>query len=128
MSQNVWTHLKDLAAFFVRFLKGSWLFYELGVKVTFQQETFTYMMHSDKQKKFSRSVLRKRCSKNMQQIYRRTPMPKYDFNKVILQLYWNRTSAWVFHMFRTHFYKNTYGELLLDTWLRYIQTFTIRFL
>ena len=28
-------------------------------------------------------VLRKRCSENMQQIYRRTPMPKYDFNKVI---------------------------------------------
>ena len=24
---------------------------------------------------------------NMQQIYKRTPMPKYDFNKVALQLY-----------------------------------------
>ena len=32
----------------------------------------------------------------MQQIYRRTPMPKYDFNKVTLQLYWSRTSAWMF--------------------------------
>ena len=32
-----------------------------------------------------RSVLRKRCSENMQQIYRRTP--KCDFNKVALQLY-----------------------------------------
>ena len=32
----------------------------------------------------------------MQQIYRRTPMAKCDFNKVALQLYWNRTSAWVF--------------------------------
>ena len=29
-------------------------------------------------------VLRKRCSENMQQIYRRTPMPKCDFNKVAL--------------------------------------------
>ena len=28
-----------------------------------------------------------RCSKNMQQIYRRTPIPKYNFNKVPLQLY-----------------------------------------
>ena len=36
------------------------------------------------QKQPSRSVLRKRCSENMQQIYRRTPMPKCDFNKVAL--------------------------------------------
>ena len=27
------------------------------------------------------------CSENMQQIYRRTPKPKSDFNKVALQLY-----------------------------------------
>ena len=32
----------------------------------------------------SRCVLRKRCSKNMQPIYRRTPIPKCDFNKVAL--------------------------------------------
>ena len=37
----------------------------------------------------SRSVLRKRCSKNIQQIYRRTPMAKSDFNKVKNQLYCN---------------------------------------
>ena len=41
-------------------------------------------------------VLRKRCSKNMQQIYRRTSMPKCNFNKVTKQLYWNHYSAWVF--------------------------------
>ena len=34
------------------------------------------------QKQSSRGVLGKRCSENMQQIYRRTPMPKCDFNKV----------------------------------------------
>ena len=34
------------------------------------------------QKQPSRGVLRKRCSENMQQIYRRTT--KYDFNKVAL--------------------------------------------
>ena len=34
-------------------------------------------------------------NKNMQQIYRRTPMLKYDFNKLAKQLYWNHTSAWV---------------------------------
>ena len=41
-----------------------------------------------KQKKEpSRGVLRKRCSENLQQIYRRTPMPKCDFNKIAKQLY-----------------------------------------
>ena len=37
------------------------------------------------QKQSSIGVLKKRCSKNMQQIYRRTPMPKYDFNKITLR-------------------------------------------
>ena len=34
------------------------------------------------QKQPHRGVLKKRCSENMQQIYRRTPMPKCDFNEV----------------------------------------------
>ena len=34
------------------------------------------------QKQPSRGVLQKRCSENMEQIYRRTPMAKCDFNKV----------------------------------------------
>ena len=34
-----------------------------------------------------RGVLSKRCSENMQEIYRRTSMPKCDFNNVALQLY-----------------------------------------
>ena len=29
-----------------------------------------------------RGIPRKRCSENMQQIYRRTPMPKCDFDNV----------------------------------------------
>ena len=32
-------------------------------------------------------ILRKRCSENMQQIYRITPMSKCDFNKFAKQLY-----------------------------------------
>ena len=35
---------------------------------------------------FSEAALRKRCSENMQQIYRRTPMLKCDFNKAGKQL------------------------------------------
>ena len=36
------------------------------------------------------------CSENMQQIYRRIPMPKCDFNKVAKQRYQNHFSAWMF--------------------------------
>ena len=39
------------------------------------------------QKQPSRGVLRKRYSQKIPQIYRRTPMPKCDFNKVTKQLY-----------------------------------------
>ena len=40
-----------------------------------------------RKKQPSRGVLKKKCSQNMQQIYRRIPMPKHDFNKVAMQLY-----------------------------------------
>ena len=40
------------------------------------------MTGNDKQKQPSRGVPRKRCSENMQQIYRRSPMLECDFNKV----------------------------------------------
>ena len=55
----------------------------------------------------------------MQQIYKRTPMPKSDFNEAAKQLYWNETSAWVFSCkFATYFQnthlKNTYGGLLMQ--------------
>ena len=39
------------------------------------------------QKQPPRGVPRKRCSENMQQIYRRAPMPKCDFNEAAKQLY-----------------------------------------
>ena len=58
------------------------------------------------QKQPSTGAFIKKCPENMQQIYRRTPMPKGDFQKVALQIYWNHTSAWMFscnllHIFRT---------------------------
>ena len=58
----------------------------------------------------SRGVLRKRCSENIQQIYRRTAMPMCDFNKIALQLYWNHTSAWVFFCKFTAYFQNTFSE------------------
>ena len=41
-----------------------------------------------RQKQPSRGVLRKSCSEDMQQIYRRTTMPKCDFHKDAKKLYW----------------------------------------
>ena len=38
------------------------------------------------QKQPPRGILSKKCSENMQQIYRRTPMLKCDFNEVAKQL------------------------------------------
>ena len=55
------------------------------------------------QKQPSKGVFRKRCSENMQQIYRRAPMPKCDFNKVAK------------HIFRTPFSMNISGRLLLNS-------------
>ena len=42
-----------------------------------------YVDDNTLQKQLLRGVPRKRCSENMQQIYRRTPMPKCDFNKLL---------------------------------------------
>ena len=36
------------------------------------------------QRQPTKVVLKKRCSESMQQIYKRTPMPKCDFNKMKL--------------------------------------------
>ena len=55
----------------------------------------------------SRGFLRKRCTENMQEIYRRTPIPKCDFNKVTKQLYWNHTS--------TRVYSCKFGAYFLST-------------
>ena len=67
------------------------------------KETYTNI-----QKQPPRGVPRKKCSENMQQIYRRTPMPKCDFNKVAKQLYWNCTSAWVFSCKFTAYFQNIF--------------------
>ena len=61
-----------------------------------------------------------RCFENIQQNYRRTPMPKCDFNKVAKELYRNRTlhecsSVNLLHIFRTPFLKNASGRLLVKT-------------
>ena len=71
------------------------------------------------QKQPPRSVPRKRCSENMQQIYRRTPMSKCDLNKIAsnfieIALRHGCSPVNLLHIFRTPFIKNTSGRLLLN--------------
>ena len=54
-----------------------------------------------KQKQPSRDVLRKKCFKNMQLIYRKTFMPKSDFNNV--------SSGWVFSCKFAAYILNTFS-------------------
>ena len=70
------------------------------------------------QKQPSRGVLMKRCSENMQQIYKKTPMPKCDFNKVAcnfieIALRHGYLPVNLLYIIRTLFHQNTSGRLLL---------------
>ena len=88
---------------------------ERGVKRPSRQ------VKNNMEKQPSRCVLGKRCSENIQQIYRRTPMPKCEFNKVAIKLQSNfiEIALWhgcsplnLQHIFRTPFPRNTSGWLL----------------
>ena len=63
---------------------------------------------------------KERCSKNLQQIYTRTPMPKCDFNKIALLCKLNfgmAVSCKFAAYFRNTFPKNTSERLLLNALL-----------
>ena len=75
---------------------GNFFWKFCGRSLILKTKWFLRYLNGIIQKQLSRGVLRKRCSENMQQIYRRTPMPKCDFNKVAQQLYSNHISAWMF--------------------------------
>ena len=81
------------------------IFCKDSVDISYENASFGIL-----QKQPSRGVLRKRFSENMKQIYRRTPMPKYDFNKVAKQLYLNRTSTWVFSCTFAAYFQNTLSQ------------------
>ena len=65
-----------------------------------------------------RGVLRKRCSENMQEVYKRTPMSKRDFNKVVFDNFIEIAlrhgySVNLLHIFRAPFHNKTNRKLLL---------------
>ena len=45
----------------------------------------------------------------MQQILQEKTLPKCDFNKAALQLYWNHTSAWVLSFKFAVYFQNTFS-------------------
>ena len=53
-------------------------------RLSYQQIYRRSLEANNSQKQPSRGVLKKRFSENMQQIYRRIPMSRCDFNKVAL--------------------------------------------
>ena len=58
----------------------------------------------------SRGALIKRDSGNMQQIYRRTSMSKFDFNKVCFATFLKSyTSAWVFSCKFAEYFRNNFS-------------------
>ena len=65
---------------------------------------------SSKQKPPSKGVFRKRSSGNTQQICRRIPMPKCNFNKVSKKLCWNHTSAWMISCEFAAYFQNTFSQ------------------
>ena len=76
------------------------------------------VLFSSFQKQPPRGVPRKRCSVNMQQFYRITPMPKCDFNKaasnfIEITLGHGCSPVNLLHIYRTPFLRNTSGWLLL---------------
>ena len=68
---------------------------------------------TDNLKQPPRCVLSKRCSENMQQIYRRTPMPKCDFNKVAEHLFLRITLGGCFWKMHAHTFSKTFDIHIL---------------
>ena len=89
--------------------------------VNLNKQSFEYVriMENNRQKQSSRGVLRKWCSKNKQQIYRRTPIPKCDFNNmqsnfIEITLRHGCSPVNLLYIFRTFFPQNISERLLLN--------------
>ena len=72
--------------------------------------------HPTFQRQPPRGVPRKMYSENMQQIYRRTPMPKLQSNFIEITFRHGCSPVDLQHIFRTPFPRNTSRWLLLTFW------------
>ena len=112
--------LKPEPSYFCRFLRSKnlcsfrfKLINKIGLK-NFRNMIFIFeIIFEPVQKQAHRGVPRKRCSENMQQIYRRTPMPKCDSTKVAIEIRLRHGCSPVnlLHIFGIPFLKNTSGRL-----------------
>ena len=83
-----------------------------GVKLIILGLVFSLLI-SHYQKQPPRGVPRQNCSENMQQNYRRTPMPKCLSNFIKITLRHRCSPVNLQHIFRTPFLKNSSKWLLL---------------
>ena len=97
----------------LRGLKEQTLIGKLIIRCLIASLNFCEISNNLAQKQPSRGVFRKRFSEKIQQIYRRTPMLKCDFNKVEITLHHRCSPVNLLYIFRTPFPKNTCGGLLL---------------
>ena len=81
----------------------------LSEKISFLEMKIVFTRRTLTEATLQRWSIIKRCSKNMQQIYGKTPMSKWDFNKVAKQLYWNHTSAWVLSCKFAGYFQNIFS-------------------
>ena len=89
---------------------------KIDSKNCFYHYSTSYYCSNAVHKQPSIDVFIKKCPENMQRFYRRTPIRKYDFNKVARQLYWDHTSAWVFSCkLAANFQDNFLQEHLWET-------------
>ena len=74
-----------------------------------QYKSFTNICKTSlqSQKQSSRGVLRKRCSKNMQQIYRRTAMQKCDLGMKVQSNFSMGVLLWICCIFSEHLFLRT---------------------
>ena len=79
------------------------LFYGECVYFTISQQRFQLFIKYSKHRSSHPEVF------SVKGVYRRTPMPKCDFNKVAKQLYWNQTSAWVFSCKFAAYFQNNFS-------------------
>ena len=91
----------------------SWFLYIRDFTLTLLRNQDYILSKNIFQKQPSRGVHTKRYSENMLQIYRRTPMPKCDFNKVAIEITFRHGCSPVnlLHILRTPFSKNTSGRI-----------------